>query len=107
MLKSSLCDYSDAYILVKGTITINGRGADAAASQADERNNCALFINCISEINNTQVENAKDIDIVMPMYNLIEYSDNYAKTTGRLWQYFRYEPDDDLEDSKSFKSKIK
>ena len=63
MLKSSLCDYSDAYILVKGTITINGRGADAAAGQADERDkgaafkNCAPFTNCISEINNTQVDN--------------------------------------------------
>ena len=75
MLKSSLYHYSDAYILVKGTITINGVGADAAARQADERDkgvvfkNCAPFTNCISEINNTQVENAKDIDIVMPMYN--------------------------------------
>ena len=114
MLKSSLCDYSDAYILFKGTITINGRGADAAARQADERDkgvlfkNCAPFINCISEINNTQIENAKDIDIVMPMYNLIEYSDNYAKTSGCLWQYFRDEPDDNnIEDSESFKSKIK
>ena len=68
---------------------------------------CAPFTNCISEINNTQVDNAKDIGIVMPMYNLIEYSDNYAKTTGSLWQYFRDEPDDDLEDSESFKSKIK
>ena len=58
-------------------------------------------------MNNTQVDNAKDIDIVMPMYNLIEYSDNYAKTSGSLWQYFRDEPDDDLEDSESFKSKIK
>ena len=88
MLKFSLCDYSDAYILVKGTITINGAGADAAARQADERDkgvafkNFTLFTNCISEIKNTQVDNAKDIDIVMPMYNLIEYSDNYAKTTG-------------------------
>ena len=113
MLKSSLCDYSDAYILVKGTITITGAGADAAARQADERDkgvafkNCAPFTNCISEINNTQVDNAKDIDIVMPMYNLIEYSDNYAKTTGRLWQYFRDKPDDNLEDYESFKSKIK
>ena len=112
MLKSSLCDYSDAYILVKGTVTINGRGADAAARQADERDvafkNSASFINCISEINNTQIGNAKDIDIVMPMYNLIEYSDNYAKTSGSLWQYFRDEPDDnDIEDSESFKSKIK
>ena len=113
MLKSSLCDYSDAHILVKGTITINERGADAAARQADERDkglafkNCAPFINCISEINNTQIDNAKDIDIVMPMYNLIEYSDNYAKTSGSLWQYFRDEPDDDIEDSESIKSKIK
>ena len=113
MLKSSLCDYSDAYILVKGKITIIGRGADVAARQADERDkgvafkNCAPFTNCISEINNTQVDNAKDIDIVMPMYNLIEYSDNYAKTSGSLWQYFRDEPDDDLEDSETFKSKIK
>ena len=114
MLKSSLCDYSDAYILVKGKITIAGAGNDAAARQADERNkgvifkNCAPFINCISEINNTQIDNAKDIDIVMPMYNLIEYSDNYVKTTGSLWQYFRDEPvDDDIEDSKSFKSKTK
>ena len=115
MLKSSLCNYSDAYIIVKGKTTIAGAGNDAAARQADERykgvafKNCATFINCISEINNTQIDNAKDIDIVMPMYNLIEYSDNYAKTTGSLWQYFRDEPvdDDHIEDSKSFKSKTK
>ena len=91
MLKFSLCDYSEAYILVKGKIPIDGRGADAAARQAEERDkgvafkNCAPFTNCISEINNTQVDNAKDIDIVMPMYNLIEYSDNYVKTSGSLW----------------------
>ena len=78
MLKSGLCDYSDAYILAKGRITITVVGADAVARQADERDkgvafkNCAPFINCISEINNTQVDNAKDIDVVMPMYNLIE-----------------------------------
>ena len=115
MLKSSLCDCSDAYILVKGKITIAGGRDDAAARQADERDkdvafkNCAPFINCISEINNTQIDNAKDIDIVMSMYNLIEYSDNYAKTTGSLWQYFKDEPvaDDDMEDSESFKSKTK
>ena len=92
-LKSSLCDYLDTYILVKGTITIEVAGADAAARQADERDkgvifkNCAPFTNCISEINNTQVGNAQDIDTVMPMYNLIEYSDNYAKTSESLWQY--------------------
>ena len=69
--------------------------------------NCAPFTNCISEINNTQVDNAKDIDIVMPMYNLIEYSDNYAKTSGSLRQYYGDEPNDNLADSESFKSKIK
>ena len=92
MLKSSLGDYSDAYILVKGKITITGAGNDAAARQADERNkgvafkNSAPFANWISKINNTQIDNAKDIDIVMLMHNLIEYSDNYAKTSGSLWQ---------------------
>ena len=113
MLKSSLCDYSDTYILVKGEITITGAGDDAAARQADERDkgvafkNCAPFTNCISEINNTQIDNTKYIDIVMPMYNLIEYSDNYSKTSGSLWQYYRDEPNDNLADSESFKSKTK
>ena len=91
MLKSSLCDYSDAYILVKGTISINNTAAAGAAANNTNKKvifrNCAPFNNCISKINNTQIDNAKDIDIVMPMYNLIEYSDNYAKTTGSLWQY--------------------
>ena len=91
MLKSSLCDYSDAYVLVKGTISVNNAAAQGAAANNTNKKvifkNCAPFTNCISEINNTQIDNAKDIDIVMPMYNLIEYSDNYAKTTGSLWQY--------------------
>ena len=69
--------------------------------------NCAPFTNCVSEINNTQVDNAKDIDIVMPMYNLIEFSDNFAKTSGSLWQYFKDESDDNIANSESFKSKIK
>ena len=113
MLKSSLCDYSDVYILVKGTITITRAGVDVAARQADERDkgvvfkNGAPFINCISEVNNNQVDNVKDIDIVMPLYNLIEYSDNYVKTSGSLWQYYRDEPNDNLAVSESFKSKIK
>ena len=78
MLKSSLCDYSDAYILGKGRITITDAGADAAARQADEKDkgvifkNCASFINCKSRINNTEIHNAKDIDIVMQIYNLTE-----------------------------------
>ena len=83
MLKCSLCEYSEAYILVKGTITVpNTAAADADANNANKKvisKNCVPFINCISQINNTQVDNAKDIDIVMPMYNLIDYSDNYSK----------------------------
>ena len=119
MLKSSLCDYSDAYILVKGTISVN----DTAAGDAIKNNNrkvifknCAPLTNCISEINNTQIDNAKDIDIVIPMYNLIEYSDNYAKTTGSLWQYCKDIParnnnneivnSENLTDSFNFKAKI-
>ena len=91
MLKSSLYDYSDAYILAKGTITVNNTAAaDADANNTNNKvilKNCAPFTNCISEIVNTQVDNAKDIDIVMPMYNLIEYSDDSSKTSGSLWQY--------------------
>ena len=91
MLKSSLCGYSDAYILIKGTISVNNTAAAGAAGNNINKKvifkNCAPFTNCISEINNTQIDNAKDIDIVMPIYNLVEYSDNYANTTGILWQY--------------------
>ena len=91
MLRSSLCDYSDAYILVKGTIDVNNTTvAGADANTTDEKvifKNCAPLTNCISEINNTQIDNAKDINIVMPMYNLTEYSDNYFKTYGSLCQY--------------------
>ena len=89
MLKSSLCDYSDAFIIVKGTITVNNTaGAGAAANNTNKKvtfKNCAPFTNCISEINNTQVDNDKYIDIVMPMYNLMEYSGNYAETSRSLW----------------------
>ena len=83
MLKSSLCDYSDVYVFVKGTITVDDTSdAGAAANNTNKRlifKICAPFSNCISEINNTQIDNAKDVDIVMPMYNVIEYSDNYSK----------------------------
>ena len=91
MLKSSLCDYSDAYVHVKGTITVNNTAAaDGDANNTNRKvlfKNCSPFTNCISEINNTQIDNAKDIDIVMNAYNLLEYSDNYSKTSGSLWQY--------------------
>ena len=123
MLKSSLCDYSNAYILVKGTVSVNNTAAQGAAANNNNNKkvifkNCAPFTNCMSEINNTQIDNAKDIDILMPMYNLIEYSDNYAKTKGSLWQYSKYIParnandeiteftEGNLTDSFNFKVKI-
>ena len=113
MLRSNLCDYADAYILVKGTITITGAGNDDAAKRLDERNkgvifkNCAPFTKCISRINNIDIDNAQDFDIVMPMYNFIEYSDNYWKRSGSLWQYYKNDPNDNMTQSESFKSKIK
>ena len=89
MIKSSLCDYSDAYILFKGNITVNDTAADGAAANNTNKKvtfkNCAQFTNCISEINKTHVNIAKGIDIVMPMYNFIEYSGNYSKIPGSLW----------------------
>ena len=113
MLKSSLCEYSDTYILIKGKITITGEGDNVTARQADERDkgvafkNCAPFTTCKSNFNNAEIDNCQDIDIVMPMYNSIEYSDNYPKTSGTLWQCYRDEPNNNLADSESFKSKIK
>ena len=93
MLRTSLCDYSDSYILVSSIVTVPNTVA-AAANPNNRKNiiikNCAPFTNCTSEINNTQIDNVKDINIAMPIYNLIEYSDNYSKTLGSLWQYYRY-----------------
>ena len=81
MLRSSLCDYSDAYILVKENISvINNASAGAAANNRNKKvifKDCAPFTNCISNINNTQIDSAEYIDILMPMYDVIEYSDNY------------------------------
>ena len=114
MLKTSLSDYIDAYILVGGSITITAGGDNDAAKKSDERNKgvifnecLAPFNDCISEINNTQIDNAKDLDVVMPTYSLIECSNNYSKTLGNLWQYYRDEPNDNIANSKSFRPKIK
>ena len=83
MLRSNLCNYADAYIHVKGRIKISGAGDNDTAKRIGERNkgvifkNCAPFTKCISRINNADIDTAQDIDIVMSMHNLIEYSDNY------------------------------
>ena len=107
MLRSDLCDYADAYVPVKGTITNTGVGDNAGARQADEREKGVIFKSWAPQhINNTGIDTAQDIDILIPMYNLIEYSDNYSKTSGSLWQYYKDDPNDNLTDSESFKCKI-
>ena len=98
MIRSSLCDYSEAYILVKGTITVENTGTSAAPNNRDKKiifQNCVSFTDSISEINNEEIDHAKNmqyVDVVMPMYNLIEHSDNYSKTSGNLREYHRNEP---------------
>ena len=91
MLRSHLCDYSDAYIVVKGKVTVTNPNNNAYDKKLALKNN-EPFLSCISKINNTLTYNVEDLDIVMPMYNLIEYSKNYRKTTASLWNYYRDEP---------------
>ena len=84
VLKSTLCDQNDAYILVTGDITITGdNGAEVAFK------NCAHFIICITKIDGTTIDDAEDLDLVMPIYNLLEYSSNYSDTKGSLWFFYR------------------
>ena len=92
---SRLCDYSDAYIAVKGTITVpNNRIAAATNNKIKEVvfKNCAPFTDCISEINSTQIGNAKDLNVVMNLYNLMEYSQSYSQLSGSLWLFHRDQP---------------
>ena len=98
MLRSDLCDYSDAYILVKGTITVTANGDNNNADNIrDKRNrslilkNNAPFVLCITRINGELIEDADDLDIVMTMYNLLEYSKTYRKTIGSFYNYYRDE----------------
>ena len=96
ILKPSLCDDSDPCVLVKGTITVDDTSAPGAAANNINKKvvfkNRAPFTNCISEIKNTQIDNAKVIYILMPLYNLIEYSDNYSKTSRSFWQHYEDMP---------------
>ena len=116
MLTSSSRDYSDAYIILSKTITVAALAAGGGNNNIQVVfKNCTPFTDCISEINNTQIDNAKDIDVVMPMYSLIQYSDNYSIISGSLCQYYRDETtlnsDDTLDNfpgnSSSFKLKQK
>ena len=116
MLRSDLCVYADAYILVNGTITVNGI-VNGAENEINRRyrplilKNNALFVSCITRINGELIEDADDLDIVMPMYNLLEYSKNYRKTIGSFYNYYRDELSDDnnnnVVNSNAFKYKNK
>ena len=92
MLRSDLCDCSDAYVVVKVTITTAGANNRDRRGRSLPFKNNALFIRCISKINNLLIDNAHDLDVIMSMYNLIECSKNCRKATGSLWNYYRDEP---------------
>ena len=106
MLRSNLCDYSDAYILVKGKIMVTAPRANNGLNNIRDNKNRSLilknnapFVSCITRINGELIEDADDLDIVMPMYNLLEYSKNYRKTTGSLYNYYRDELTNDDNDN--------
>ena len=124
MLRSNLCNYSGAYILVKGEIMVEADHIGAGVDENRDRKNTPLilknnapFILCITKINNEFIEDADDLDIVMPVYNLLEHSKNYRKTIGSLYNYYRDELNDDADNdnfdnikvvkSKAFKYKNK
>ena len=117
MLRSNLCGYSDAYILVNGTITVTGNHPRDRQNRPLILKNNASFISCITRINGELIEYADDLDIVMSMYNLLEYSKNYRKTIGSLYNYYKDELSDDndndnfgnikIVNSKAFKYKNK
>ena len=95
MLRSDLCDYSDVHVVVKGTINVikgfnNNTNDDAYDKRLALKNN-APFFSCISKINGELIENVEDLDIVMPMYNVLEYSKNYGKSTGSLFNYYKFQ----------------
>ena len=99
MLRWDLCDFSDAYIVVKGTITVAGvSNYSCRKNRPLAFKSNAPFIGCISNINNTLINNVEDLDVVMPVYNMIEYIKNYRNTTGSLWNYYRDELSDDTND---------
>ena len=102
VLKSNLRDYNDVILLGRGNITITGDQVTQVALK-----NCAPFTNCITKINRTTIDDAKDLDLVMPMYILIEYSSNYSETAGSLWFYSKDEAtgfNADIANTNNFKS---
>ena len=107
MLRSDLCGFSDTYIIVKVTITAANPDGAKRNKEITFKNNVP-FINCISKINGVKIDNAEDLDVVMPTYDLLEHSKNYRKTTGSLWNYYRDEPSDSFSsNSQPFKYKVR
>ena len=105
VLRSDLCHFTDVYIVVKGEIPVTNPN-NAKRNKAVVFKNNVPFINCISKINGVQIDNVEDLGIVMLMYNLLEYSKNYKRTTGTLWNYYTDEQNDPLSsNSTSFKYK--
>ena len=115
ILRSDLCDYARAYILVNGTITVTGNHPRDRQNRPLILKNNAPFISCITRINGELIKDAEDLDILIPMYNLLEYSKNYKKTIGSLYNYYGNELSDDNDNfdnikvvnSKAFKYKNK
>ena len=106
MLRSDLCNFSDAYMVVEGDITLEGDNDANKKNKNLAFKNNAPFINCLLKINGVKIDNAEDLDVVIPKYNFFEYSKNYRKRTGSLWNYYRDEPSDPLSsNSESFKYK--
>ena len=99
MLRSDLCDYADAYILVNGTILVNGLNPRDRQNKPVILKNNSPFVSCLTRINGELIEDADDSDIEMPMYNLLEYSKNYRKTIGSLYNYYRDELNDDVDNN--------
>ena len=89
MLRSDLCDYSDAYIVEKRRITVTSDDSANTRNKELTFKNNSRFRSCISKINNTYMDNAENLDKVMPIYNLLKYGDNYSMTLGSLWNYYR------------------
>ena len=98
-LRSDLCDYSDKYILMKETMTVEGNNANNREDIKLIFHNDALFRSCISKINNTFIGNAEDLDIFMLKQNVLEYSDSYSTKPGRLWNFYRDEVNDDANEN--------
>ena len=100
MLRSDLCDYNNAYIAVKGILTVSADEKDRdEMNRQDILKNNGPFISCISKINGVLAENPEDLDVVIPMYNLLEYSKDYSKASASLWNYYRDKLTDETNDS--------